>query len=239
MPVTVSVTPQSVSLNAGQTQQFTAAVSGTSNPTVTWTLNPAVGTISGGLYRSPASVAATQTVTVTATSAGGTSALSIVTLVPVTVSVTPQSVSLTAGQTQQFTAAVSGTSNTTVTWTLNPAVGTISGGLYSAPASVAATQTVTVTATSACGTSASSIVTLGVYSVSATGPEVSGGLVNINWTAPAGHSANDYLALFPTGTYSRVWLQYTEPPSAAVFLCRSTFRRDHMISAITSTTAVR
>ena len=48
-----------------------------------------------------------------------------------------------------------------------------------------------------------------IYSVSATGPEVSGGLVNINWTAPAGHSANDYLALFSAGTYNRVWMQYT------------------------------
>ena len=48
-----------------------------------------------------------------------------------------------------------------------------------------------------------------VYSISVPGPAVSGGLVNINWTAPAGHSATDYLALFPTGTYSRVWLQYT------------------------------
>ena len=159
--------------------------------------------------------------------------------------------------------------------------------------------------------------------------------MNINWTALAGHSANDYLALFPTGTYSRVWLQCTGtalsgsisvplnvpagsydiryyldnsgtviaqttitvvapsansqiysvsatgpvgfrrpcehqldgawqaippmttwryfrrarttasgcsirvPPSAAVFLCRSTFRPDHMTSGITSTTAVR
>jgi hypothetical protein len=76
---------------------------------------------------------------------------------------TPTSASLSANQQQQFTPTVTGSSNTAVTWSMNPQVGTLStNGLYTAPASITATQTVTVTATSVADTtqSASSTVTL-------------------------------------------------------------------------------
>ena len=83
---------------------------------------------------------------------------------PVTVSVTPATATLYGGQTQQFTATVTNTSNTAVTWTITPAgTGTIStSGLYTAPATITTPQTVTVTATSQASTtaSASSTVTL-------------------------------------------------------------------------------
>ncbi len=65
------------------------------------------------------------------------------------ISMTPTSASLTATGTQQFTATVTGQSNSAVTWSINPQVGTISStGLYTAPATIAASQTVTVTAIS-------------------------------------------------------------------------------------------
>ena len=70
----------------------------------------------------------------------------------VAVGVTPSSSSLTAAKTQQLTATVTGSTNTSVNWSLSPptGAGTItSGGLYTAPASIAASQTVMVTATSA------------------------------------------------------------------------------------------
>ncbi len=61
----------------------------------------------------------------------------------------PASATLSASQSQQFTATVTGSSNTAVTWSLSPAVGTISAsGLYTAPGVIASAQTVTVTATS-------------------------------------------------------------------------------------------
>ena len=71
------------------------------------------------------------------------------------VSVTPQGASLTGGQTQQYSAQVTGTPNKTLTWTIsnasnpgNPAPGSISSsGLYTAPASVASATNLTVTAT--------------------------------------------------------------------------------------------
>jgi hypothetical protein len=140
------------SLTASQAQQFTTTVTGTANTGVTWSLSPAVGTISStGLYIAPASIASAQNVTVKATSTADPtqSASSTISLIPVTILLTPSTASLTASQTQQFTTAVTGTANTGVTWSLSPAVGTISStGLYTAPASVAGAQNVTVTATS-------------------------------------------------------------------------------------------
>jgi uncharacterized protein YjdB len=165
--VAVSVSPITASLSASQTQQFSATVTGTTNTAVTWTRSPAVGTISAsGLYTAPASITSQQTITITATSAADSTktATATVTLVPVVaVSVTPTTASLTASQTQQFSATVTGTTNTAVTWSLSPAVGTIStSGLYTAPASIASQQSITVTATSAADTSkrASAAITL-------------------------------------------------------------------------------
>src|SRR5205823_6151080 len=72
---------------------------------------------------------------------------------PASVSVSPGTATLTASQTQQFTATVSGTTNTAVTWSISPNTGSISStGLYTAPSSITSTQTVTVTATSAADT---------------------------------------------------------------------------------------
>lgn len=56
---------------------------------------------------------------------------------------------LSANQTQQFAATVTGLGNTAVTWSISPSVGTISNtGLYTAPAGITTQQSVTVTATS-------------------------------------------------------------------------------------------
>ena len=69
-PITVSISPSSVTLGPGGTQQFSATVSGTSNTAVTWSLSSPVGSVSTtGLYTAPSSVNAPQTVTVLATSA--------------------------------------------------------------------------------------------------------------------------------------------------------------------------
>ena len=157
-PVSVAVSPTTATLAAGGTQQFTATVSNASNTSVTWTRSPAVGTISSsGLYTAPTSVTSQQTVTITATSVADTSktATATVTITPgVAVSVTPTTATLAPGGTQQFTATVANASNTSVTWSRSPAVGTISSsGLYTAPTNVTSQQTVTITATSVADTS--------------------------------------------------------------------------------------
>jgi len=162
----VNVSPTTVTLFAGQTQQFTGTVSGVGDNSVTWTINPAVGSISAsGLYTTPALISNTQTITITATSVAdstkqGTAA---VTLVPVTVAVSPTTATLFGSQTQQFAAAVTGTGNPAVTWSLNPAAGTVSStGLFTAPSSVSSQQTVNVIATSVAdpGKTSSAVVTL-------------------------------------------------------------------------------
>jgi Right handed beta helix region len=85
------------------------------------------------------------------------------------VNISPTSASVPVSQTQQFTATVTGTSNTSVTWEVNglaggnSTTGTVtSGGLYSAPVSVPNPATVTVTAVSQADTtkSASASVTV-------------------------------------------------------------------------------
>jgi hypothetical protein len=151
--VNVSITPLVSTLSVSQTRQFTATVTGSSNTSVTWALFPNVGSIdSTGLYAAPATIASQQTVTVTAISAADNtrSASATVTLNPtVTVSVTPTTASLSASQTQQFTATVANAGNMAVTWSLSPNSGAIdSTGLYTAPATIANQQTVTVRATS-------------------------------------------------------------------------------------------
>ena len=118
-----------------------------------------VGTISPtGLYTAPANAPSPNTVTVTAMSQqdSSQSANGTVTITSQSgVSVSPINASLTAGQSQQFTATVTATSSTAVTWSVNGVVGgssttgTISNsGLYTAPNAVTAGNGVNITATS-------------------------------------------------------------------------------------------
>lgn len=166
--ITVRITPAIISLGAGESQQFSADVSNTSNTAVRWGIFPALGTISTtGLYTAPASFTGTPTVTVSAISvADGTKiGEAIITLVQrVQISVTPTSVTLLANQTQQFTAIVQGSTNRAVTWTITPESGEIdrATGLYRAPGVIFAPATVTVRAASVADSQrvATAIITL-------------------------------------------------------------------------------
>jgi hypothetical protein len=163
-PITVSISPTSASVQVGRILQFNATVQGTSNTSVTWQVNGVAGgdathvTISNsGLYTAPASVPNPAAVTVTAISQADPtksfSASVTVTSVPsnVSVSVSPPLAALTTTQSQQFTATVQNTSNTSVTWSVdgivggNSTVGTISAsGLYT-PSPAAGQHNVTAT----------------------------------------------------------------------------------------------
>ena len=165
-------------------------VTGTSNTSVTWSLSGGagqdLGTISStGLYTAPASKPSPAQVTVTATSVADTTKFTsaTVTITGISVSVSPPIATVTVGATRQFTAAVTGTSNTSVTWSLSGGagqnLGTISStGLYTAPASVPSPAQVTVKVTSQADTSkfASATVTVSNVTVNNTatievGPE--------------------------------------------------------------------
>ena len=182
----VSVSPQAVTLGTGQPQQFTAVVtgSGTFSPVVSWSVNGVMGgnstagTISpAGLYVAPGVVPVPSTVSVSATSVAdatksGTTTVSIIVTPTVTfISISPQSPSVRVGQSQQFTASVtgSGTFNPAVSWSVNgvmggnSTVGTISpAGLYVAPGMVPIPSTVSVSATSVADATKSATVAVTV-----------------------------------------------------------------------------
>ena len=137
------VSPATVSIGLGSSQQFSA--SNVTNWKATY------GTITAsGQYTSPVATSPTGKDTVTATGAGGTS-IATVTLLP-KIAVTPATATTMLASTVQFSAA-----NVT-TW--SAAYGTVTPtGLYTAPASMPASGSDTVTATGAGGTG-TAIVTL-------------------------------------------------------------------------------
>ncbi len=168
-----SITTQPVSQNvcaAGQTAAtFSVATTGTTPLTYQWLKNAAA--ISGATsssYMTPPTTPSDNNAlfTVAVTNSAGSATSSPATLdvaaaaapaapAAVAISVSPTSTTVTAGATQQFTATVTGISNTSVTWGVSGAgckgavCGTISsGGLYTSPSRAPSHATVSVTATS-------------------------------------------------------------------------------------------
>lgn len=181
---TVSVSPPTASVYVGASQPFTATVGNSTNIGVTWQVNgitggnATYGTISAtGVYTAPGTVP-TSPVTVTAVSsadsnATGSATVTVLALPPV-VTVTPPTATVPGNTTQQFTAAVTNTTNTAVTWEVNDipggnsTIGTISStGLYTAPSAIPNPATVTVMADSVVNPSS-----IGVATVTITTPEV-------------------------------------------------------------------
>lgn len=247
--VIVTVSPASANVRVGRTQQFAATVQGSTNQSVTWSVNGVAGGSAtygfidaNGFYMAPSNLPPATNVTVTATSTASStsSGSAAVTLLPlpsvssvsptsipigsftltvngtgflpgstvlfngsgltttfvsstqmratgnattagtnipvsvrtsdnlttnavnvtvvaqaIAISISPTSASVRTGRTQQFTATVQNTTNTSVIWKVNgvsggnSTVGTISAaGLYRAPNAVPNPSTVTVSATS-------------------------------------------------------------------------------------------
>jgi len=154
-PIVVTVSPASATASSGATVQFTSSVSGTTNTAVTWSIDQGSsgGSInSSGLYTAPA-VTSSASFTIRATSQAdptksGTATVTVNPAVSVTVS--PATATVASGGTVQFTASVSGTTNTAVTWSIDQGSsgGSISSsGLYTAPTVASPTQ-FTIRATS-------------------------------------------------------------------------------------------
>ena len=180
-PVSVTLDNTSLTLQTAATHQFKATVQGSTNTTVTWTVdskdggNSAVGTIdASGLYTAPAD-AGTHTVTATSKADSTKSASAKVTVQvpppPPSVSISPGTSTLGVSATQQFAATVQNVTNPSLAWSVdgvgggNSTVGTITDqGLYTAPSQFGNhTVAVNVGSTTA---SASSSVT--VFSLSVT-----------------------------------------------------------------------
>jgi hypothetical protein len=114
--ISVTVSPASANIRAGDSFQFTATVSGSSNTAVTWAVNGTMGSSStlgavssNGTYTAPSSLPNPNTVTITAASAasGSATASSAVTLLnptPALSGINPASIG-----TGPFTLALTGT----------------------------------------------------------------------------------------------------------------------------------
>lgn len=99
-PISVTVSPSTAIVTAGNTEQFTATVTGTSNTAVTWSVTGTssnLGTItSGGLYTAPNPPPTPNMATVKATSQADTNKFASAS---VTITAAPQPVAVTAGNT--------------------------------------------------------------------------------------------------------------------------------------------
>ena len=98
LPV-ISLTPSSLSLAAGKSQQFSAAVLNTPNSAVRWSVSPMVGSVnSAGLYTAPALISTSTVVNVIARSFANpnASATAAITVIPPPTSFTPAGVSSAA-----------------------------------------------------------------------------------------------------------------------------------------------
>ena len=159
--VVVTISPASGSINVNTTLQFTAAVTGSTNTSVAWSTT--CGTInSSGLYTAPSTASSCKvTATSVATVADSASASVTVTAGPpptIVVTISPRSQNINVNRTLEFTATVTGTTNTSVAWSTT--CGTInSSGLYTAP-STASSCTVTATSLANGADSAFAIVSV-------------------------------------------------------------------------------
>jgi trimeric autotransporter adhesin len=167
--VKVASIPSAATLPTGGSQQFAATVTGASNTSVTWEVNgiaggnSATGTVSDlGSYQAPASVPSGGGVTVTAVAdANGvnlaSASVTIVSGAPtVTLTTSPTVTEVYTGATQTFVANVTGISNAAVNWQVTGA-GTISAGVYSAPATVPTPSTVVIGAVSQANSNVSGV----------------------------------------------------------------------------------
>ncbi|MDR3414800.1 MAG: right-handed parallel beta-helix repeat-containing protein, partial [Nevskia sp.] len=187
--VVVTDNPASATLNPGGVLAITASVSGSSNTAVSWKVdgvangNTTVGTLTGTgntvTYTAPAA-SGSHTVTATSAANAASSASTAITVQAssgtAVVSLASSGPSVNTSGSVLFTATVTGSSNTAVTWSVdgvtngNATVGTITGGsgnaaLYLAPP---ATGSHTITATSSADAAKSASSTLAVNSTAYT-----------------------------------------------------------------------
>ena len=169
---TITMQPQSQAVAVGSTATFSVVATGTAPLSYQWSKNAtAISGATNASYTTPATVSgdngASFTVKVMNVAGNQTSSAAILTVNPasgVTVTLNPRRAGVTTGVGLTFTATVTGTANTAVTWSVDgvaggsSTVGTISAnGLYSPP-STAGTHTVTATSVANTSASASSSV---------------------------------------------------------------------------------
>ena len=142
-PLSVRISPASVSLSPLGTQTFSATVNG-STGSVDWSVLPSGGggsITSSGAYSAPAA-SGTYTVKATAQADGQSAGTATVIVNPITLTISPTSVSnIDQGAKLLFTPTLTGTSDASVSWSVNGGTATTQLGpyLFTAPASAGTT----------------------------------------------------------------------------------------------------
>jgi hypothetical protein len=247
--IVIQIEPPSAQVAPGGAVSFAALVTGTANTSVTWTVQEgaAGGSVTvAGAYTAPA---AAGTYHVVATSQADVSKIATapVTVTPVAptvaVAVSPRTATVAANGSVAFAAAVTGTTNTAVSWSVQEASGCGSvtqAGVYTAPAAAAAchvvatsnadatksdSATVTVTAPPPAVTVAIAPSTASVNSCqSFTFAATVGGTTNtaVTWSVQEGAAggavtaAGVYTAPSLAGTYHVVATSQADPTKSAV-----------------------
>jgi uncharacterized protein (TIGR03382 family) len=180
---TIVVTPTAPSVAAGGTQTFTATAYDTANQpipgvTFTWSSTAAAGSInqSGVLTASCALGTATAGVTASAAGKSGSANVTIVVGPTASVTISPPTVSLVAGGTQQYTAtpkdACNNNTNATVSWSVAPGKGSITaGGMYTATCALGTHSNAVIATVGAFSPSATVTTTLGPLAVLSVSPQ--------------------------------------------------------------------
>jgi len=218
LPFQISMSPGSASVGFGKTLALTSTETGAYSVTHSWAVdgivsgNAAVGTIVGSrdnaVYTAPAA-AGSHTVTATASNFEGTRSAACVVRVtsPVVVSLpVPVLTRVNMAGSMLFTAAVTGSSNTAVTWSVdgvasgNAAVGAITAPgpgntvIYTAPAA-AGTHTVTATSVADPSQGASTTVTVASTTVQVANPALVVNVRNAPYNAKGNGVTDDTAAV--------------------------------------------
>src|SRR5260370_22942150 len=162
--VAVSISPPSVTVAAGQSQHFAATVSGNADQSVTYSvLEAAGGVVDGaGNYAAPLGSGIYHLVATSNadTSKTATATVTVTNGPPVTIAISPSSVTLPPSGAKAFTATVTGSTNTDAV-SSTPSCGTVdTAGNYTAPATAPSSCTLTVTSAADSTKSATATVTV-------------------------------------------------------------------------------
>ena len=220
-PVSITISPKTATVQANATKQFAASVSNTANTAVTWTVTEAGGGAvnATGLYTAPATPGTYHLVATSAADGTKSDTATVAVTSAISVAVSPKTATLIKSSGQAFTAAVSGTTNQGVIWTIQEANGgsISSTGTYAAPTTAG---TYTIKAVSAVDPTCfdTAIVTVNAVTVSispasidvvkgATAPAsfvatVGGAPSNVTWTVSGGGSVAN--GLFTSSSYASV-----------------------------------
>jgi hypothetical protein len=144
----IRIEPAATNVGVGQTVQFIGTAVGLTPPDVTWSVSGggSINAQSGLFTAGP--TPGTSTITATSVANPARSKSALVTVINVSVSVSPSNATIAPGGTRQFSATVTGLSNLDVEWTatrgtIDPLTGFFTAPTTAGPVTIRATSVVT------------------------------------------------------------------------------------------------